>query len=91
MNKSTRKPHNHLPGYRAELKSKHLKLPGHIVIFDRQNGGDWIDATERWVVMHINGDDCGCTVAVGSLTSARDLMKNVANGGDDVDLGQNTE
>lgn len=85
---STRKPHNHLAGYRAELKSKHPGLPGHIVIFDRENGGDWIDAGDRWVVMHINGDDCGCMVAVGSMASARDLMKHVANGGDEVDLGQ---
>ncbi len=85
---SVRKPHNHLPGYRAELKSKHPDLTGHIVIFDRVNGGDWIDALDRWVVMHINGDDCGGMVSVASLASARDAMKHVANGGNEIDLGQ---
>jgi len=87
--RSSRKPHNHLAGYRAELRSKHPGLPGHIVIFDRANGGEWIAADGRWIVMHIDGDALGCMVEVGSMQSARELMKHVANGGDEVDLGQN--
>lgn len=85
---SKRKPHNNIPGYVCELRSKHPKLPGHIVILDRDNGADDIDADERWLVAHMAGDALGCFVAVRNQAIARDLMKATAAGGNDVDLGQ---
>lgn len=80
----SRKPHNHLEGYVCELKSKHPKLPGHFVIFDR-NKTTAIDADARWVVMHMPSSH---HVAIRTLKDAREIMKDMARGGDSVDLGQ---
>jgi len=91
MNATIRKPHRDTAGYVTERKSKHPKLPGHFVIIDRQQGGDWIDADHRWIVIHANGDKFGCMVALKSLTSARDIMYHVCAGGDDIDFGQHDE
>ena len=88
MSKSKRKPHNDLAGYICELKSHHPKLPGHIVIVDREKGGDWLEAPDRYVVVHMNGDSVGCFVSVPRLPAARLFMKDVAKGGDSLDLGQ---
>ena len=87
-NTTNRKPHSDTAGYVTERKSKHPRLPGHFVIIDRQNGGDWIDADNRWVVIHANGDKFGCMVSLPSCKAARDVMYHVAGGGDDVDFGQ---
>lgn len=83
---SNRKPHNDDAGYVCELVSKHPRLPGHIVIYDRKNGAEWIDADERWIVMH---QPTTHHISVRSLRTARALMKAVANGSDVVDIGQN--
>lgn len=84
MATSKRKPHNNNVGYVCELKSKHPKLPGYFVIYDRDAGFD-CDADYRWIVMH---EPSSCHVALPSLRSARDVMKHAAAGGDDVDFGQ---
>ncbi len=67
-----RKPHSTLAGYVCELKAK---LGGHIVVFDRENGADDIDADTRWIVMHMPSS---LHVAVHSQAQARDVMKGVA-------------
>lgn len=86
MTTSTRKPHNGNAGYVCELKSKHPKLPGHFVIYDRDaDPSPGIDADHRWVVMH---EPSGHVVAVKSLRDARALMKSMAAGGNEADLGQ---
>jgi hypothetical protein len=69
---SKRKPHNDQLGYVSERK---CKLGGHIVILDRQNGADWIDADERWVVVH---EPSTLHVSVTSLKAARSIMSGVA-------------
>jgi len=66
------KPHRDDAGYVAEMK---CKLGGHIVIYDRENGGNWIDADTRWIVMH---QPSGNHVAAKSLSMARSTMQGVA-------------
>jgi hypothetical protein len=84
-----RKPHNVNAGYVCELVSKHPKLPGHIVIYDRDaEPSPGIDADERWIVMH---EPSSHHVAVPSLAAARLVMKAMANGSNVVDLGQNED
>ena len=85
---SLRKPHSDTLGYVCELKSKHPKLPGHFVIVDRQKGGDWLDAPNRWVLVHMTGDACGCFVSLPTQADARALLKHMAGGGNDADFGQ---
>lgn len=69
---TSRKPHSGNAGYVCELR---CKLGGHIVIYDRQNGADYIDADDRWIVMH---EPSSLHVSVRSLAHARDIMKGVA-------------
>ena len=71
-----RKPHNHIAGYVCELKCN-APQGGHVVIYDRHNGADWIDVDERWVVAH---EPSGLHMAVGSLRRARQDMKLAAAG-----------
>ena len=86
---SSRKPHSHLCGYVAERKSKHPKLPGHFVIYDRDaNPSPGIDADHRWIVMH---EPSGHMVCVPGLPAARAIMYDMAAGGDCADLGQYNE
>ena len=66
------KPHRNEPGYVCEMRAK---LGGHIVIYDRTNGGDWIDADYRWIVMHMPSSR---HVSVGSIAHARSVMQGVA-------------
>lgn len=73
---SKRKPHNNTPGYVCELKAR---LGGHIVIYDRFKGADWIDAAGRYVVMH---EPSTRHVAVHSMRQAREVMKGVATATD---------
>lgn len=47
---TARKPHNGYLGYVAERKVLH-SIGGHIVIIDRDKGGDWIGSEERWVLI----------------------------------------
>lgn len=47
---SKRKPHNGYAGYVAERKVWHT-VGGHIVLIDREKGGDWIAAAHRWVLI----------------------------------------
>lgn len=83
---SNRKPHNDNAGYVCELKSRHPNLPGHFVIYDRDaTPSPGIDADSRWIVMH---EPSSHHVAVPSLRDARALMKTMAAGGNDADLGQ---
>lgn len=83
---TTRKPHNMNAGYVCELKSKHPKLPGHFVIYDRNaDPGPDIDADYRWVLMH---EPSSHFVSVETLASARALMKQMAAGSDAADFGQ---
>lgn len=86
---SKAKPHNNLPGYVAERKSRHEKLPGYFAIFDRTKT-DVFESSERWIVVHFldSGNNTGCFVGVASVASARLLMKDMADGGNDADFGQ---
>ena len=87
--KSNRKPHMHNAGYVTERKSQHPKLPGHIVIYDRDaEPSPGIDADERWIVMH---EPSSYHVSVKSRQVAQDLMVSMAAGGNDIDLGQHEE
>ena len=43
---SNRKPFNRHAGYKCSLRAPF----GHVVVYDRSRGGDWIDADTRWVV-----------------------------------------
>ncbi|HTH63253.1 MAG TPA: hypothetical protein VL563_01120 [Gemmatimonadales bacterium] len=69
---SKRKPHNDVAGYVAELR---CTLGGHVVIYDRARGADWIAGDERWVVMH---EPSSLHVCVTSIAVARSIMKGVA-------------
>lgn len=86
---STRKPHNDTAGYVTERVSHHPKLPGHFVIIDHKNGGEWLDAGHRWIVIHARPEGSwGCMIAFTSLPAARDMMYHMAAGGNDGDFGQ---
>lgn len=90
---SNRKPHNDWDGYVCERKSHHPQLPGHLIVLDRQRGGDWVDSNERWVVFYEPAKECGFDqgiVGVPTKASAIDIMKHAANGGNDIDFGQNS-
>lgn len=67
-----RKPHNHISGYVCERKHNGPDA-GHIVVYDRKNGADWIDGEERWVVMH---EPSSCHVTVPTKKVAIAIMKN---------------
>lgn len=87
--RSSRKPHSHLAGYVCELKSKHPKLPGHFVVYDRDaDPSPGIDADNRWIVMH---EPSSHFVACHSQKVARELMKAMAAGSDDADFGQHND
>lgn len=84
-----RKPHMSNAGYVTERKSKHPKLPGHFVVYDRDaNPSPGIDADERWIVMH---EPSSHHIAVSSLRAARALMAAMAAGDDCADFGQYEE
>ncbi len=48
---SKRKPYNDDAGY---VCSRKCPDGGHVVVYDRENGGDWIDGEQRWVVARYN-------------------------------------
>jgi len=74
---SKRKPYNGDAGYRCSLK-----FPlGHVVLYDRQNGGDWIDGGERWVLAAY--DHAGGNLALLDCPSerwGRRAMKDTRDG-----------
>jgi hypothetical protein len=79
-----RKPHSKNAGYVTERTSRHPKLPGYFVVYDRDNGFD-CDAGDRWIVMH---EPSSHHVSLPSLAKARALMVDMANGSDIADFGQ---
>lgn len=81
-----RKPHCMNAGYRTERKSRHPKLPGHFVIYDRDaSPAPGIDSDERWIVMH---EPSSHHVTCTNYDAAYQLMEAMAAGGDDADFGQ---
>lgn len=68
-----RKPHNALPGYVAERRAK---LGGYVAIFDRESGADWIEADDRWIVMHMPSSR---HVAVRNRAQAYAVMNGIAS------------
>lgn len=77
MERSTRKPHNHLAGYVAERVCKH-PVRGHVVLYDRERGYD-CDADERWIVQH---EPTGVHFAVRTKKQAYADMQAFASGND---------
>lgn len=74
---SKRKPFNNDAGYKASLRAPF----GHVVIYDRQNGGDWIDAETRWVVAAYDHDELNIGfLECESERIARDTMKAARDG-----------
>lgn len=74
---SKRKPYNDSPGYVASRKCR----DGHCVVYDRQNGGDWIDASTRWVVAHYTAEGANDGLLdVDTKAGALDVMKGTAAG-----------
>lgn len=83
-----RKPLNDTAGYVASLCAPF----GHIMITDRDKGGDWIDSDERWVVHAFNHDlENLALLEASSLRRAREIMKDARDTGYDtdwIDFGQ---
>lgn len=74
---SKRKPFNGDAGYVASLKAPF----GHVVIYDRENGGEWIDAGSRWVVSSWTHEKANIALLeVSSLRRAREVMKDARDG-----------
>jgi len=54
---------------------------GHAVVYDRKNGGDWIDADERWVVAAYDHDRSNIgLMECSSERRAREIMKDARDG-----------
>lgn len=77
-----RKPFAGDAGYVASRKADQDTW---LVIYDRQKGGDWIDADQRWVLASFRREDDACTSAANlglcdftSLALAREAMKDAA-------------
>lgn len=79
---TNRKPLNDTAGYVASLRAPF----GHLMITDRDNGGDWIDSGERWVV-HAFDDELRnlALIEASSLRRAREIMKDARETGFDTD------
>lgn len=83
---SARKPHMENAGYVTERKSKHPKLPGYFVVYDRDaTPSPGMDADNRWIVMH---EPSSHMVSLPNMPAARALMVAMANGSDEADFGQ---
>lgn len=75
---SKRKPFNEDAGYKASLRTPF----GHAVIYDRENGGDWIDADTRWVVAAYDSEHSNLAIMeASSLRIARETMKGAREHG----------
>lgn len=79
---SKRKPLNDTAGYVASLKAPF----GHLMITDRDNGGDWIDSDNRWVVSAFDTQmrNIAC-IEANSLRRAREIMKDARRDGHKTD------
>ena len=74
---SKRKPLNDTAGYVASRKTPF----GYLMILDRQNGGDWVDAEERWVISALTPEFSNIAFTTAkSLKDARATMKDAING-----------
>ena len=74
---SARKPFNGDAGYKASLRTWF----GWVVIYDRENGGDWIDADSRWVVAAYDEDKMNLALLEArSEREARRVMKDTRDG-----------
>jgi hypothetical protein len=81
MTESKRKPYNGDAGY---ICSRKCPDGGHVVVYDRQNGGDWIDADTRWIVSKYDAERLNEGVLeMATKAMAIDLMKDTAAGLDD--------
>lgn len=77
---SKRKPFNGDAGYVASLRAPF----GHVVIYDRNNGADWIDGEERWQVLSWTHDENNIAIIeTSSLHRAREIMKDARDGNHD--------
>lgn len=77
-----RKPLNDTAGYVASLRAPF----GHLMITDRDNGGDWIDVGERWAVHAYDHDLRGLAImGATSLRRAREIMKDARDDGYETD------
>lgn len=76
---SKRKPYNNDAGYVASRKCAN----GHVVVYDRNNGGDWIDASTRWVVAKYDTEGLNeGLLDMPTKSEALALMKDTAQGED---------
>lgn len=72
MSETKRKPFNGDAGYVCMANTPF----GYAVVYDRENGGDWIDADERWMTVAYDKDQSQISM-ISSRTQplARDAMK----------------
>ena len=87
---SNRKPHNDTAGYVCERR--HPK-GGWLMLLDRDNGGDWIDADERWILVRLDAVGSGLgTLGVQSKAMAYDIINNECRHGiHEIDWGDEAE
>lgn len=79
---SNRKPLNDTAGYVASLRAPF----GHLMITDRDNGGSWIDSSERWVISAFDHDMANLAmIEASSLRRAREIMKDARDAGYETD------
>ena len=77
---SARKPFDSAAGYVCSLRAPF----GHVVVYDRARGGDWIDAGPRWVVAAYDHDKRNIALLdCESQRVARRTMKDARNGDHD--------
>lgn len=77
---SKRKPYNDDAGYVASRKCS----DGHVVIYDRKNGGDWIDGETRWIIAHYDTEGANDGILdMATKADAIGLMKDTAAGCDE--------
>lgn len=72
-----RKPFNGDAGYLCSLRAPF----GHVVVYDRARGGDWIDGDTRWVVAAYDHDKRNIALLdCETQRIARQTMKDARNG-----------
>ena len=72
MSGTKRKPFNGDAGYVCMVNTAF----GYAVVYDRENGGDWIDADERWMTVAYDKDQSQISmVSSATQRGARDTMK----------------
>lgn len=79
---SDRKPLNDTAGYVASLRAEF----GHLMITDRDSGGDWVDVGERWAIHAYDPGLSGLALmGASSLRRAREIMKDARDLGFETD------